>query len=152
MFLNSTSFFFSFLNALSGKKNTTAAPYNKHSDESETSSIDSYSLDTDKNALRGKKDRLSNRSNNSAVSRDSAGSGFSGGGISNTPTGPPLPYSLDRPIDTNQLMNDIQNSLASAHHPSSSSTYNNQLNINDANRSPGSGGHPGKHKRFCNFH
>lgn len=85
------------------KKNKKNA-YNKHSDESETSSIDSLNLE-DKLNVRGKKDRLSDRSNDS------------GGGnktelprkISNGPGGY-IP--ANRQIDTNQLMTDIQLSLA----------------------------------------
>jgi len=94
-----------------GKKNQ---QYNKHSDESETSSIDSISLEDRERTgnLRGKKDRLSDRSNDSTgyITRKTSNGLNSGGQTAGL--GPPLPYSLDRPIDTNQLMTDIQNSLA----------------------------------------
>eukprot|EP00111_Clytia_hemisphaerica_P012931 TCONS_00037976-protein len=101
-----------------GKKNNS---YNKHSDESETSSIDSLSLE-DRN-LRGKKDRLSNRSNESTgyVSSSKNNMGGTPMGSRNAPP-PPLQYNLDRPIDTDQLMTDIQNSLAAQSHPGGGAT------------------------------
>jgi len=67
--------------------------YNKHSDESETSSIESFSLDDKR---RGIKDRSSDRSN------DSGNKVMEPGRLS--------PYG--RQVDPQQLMNDIQHSLA----------------------------------------
>lgn len=77
--------------------------YNKHSDESETSSIDSLSLEDRASYLRGKKDRSSGRSSDSLgtnLSRKTSNS-------SNV-----IMHNINEPIDTDQLMLDIQNSLA----------------------------------------
>lgn len=86
-------------------KKKTHVNYNKHSDESETSSIDSFNMDDKSNTLgarRGKKDRLSDRSNDSG-GRPQENVKLSNGSGRLSPHG--------RQIDTNQLLADIQHSL-----------------------------------------
>ena len=76
--------------------------YNKHSDESETSSIDSFSFEDKK---RGKKDRSSDRSNDSGSHNlDNLSAKLSNGSGRISP--------FNRQIDTNQLLTDIHNTLA----------------------------------------
>lgn len=79
-----------------------AFTYNKHSDESETSSLESFSIEDRKEKKEGKKDNkkkenISDRSNESS---------FKG----NYDEGRLSPFG--RNVDTTQLMNDIQHSLA----------------------------------------
>lgn len=80
-----------------------AFTYNKHSDESETSSLESFSIEDRKEKKESKKENKKKENNSDRSNESSFKRNYDGGRLS--------PYG--RNIDTTHLMNDIQHSLAS---------------------------------------